>query len=115
MQVEHVELAGRHRVEHTEERVRRPKAAREVEQDPAVREARRVDLEDKIHRVGPDFGSTLTVSNRDFQSNCWVNWKLMGQPCEFQVQAEGEEAEAFADGRVIYRGGEKGEVIATKR
>jgi hypothetical protein len=39
----------------------------------------------KIHRVDPDFGSTLTVSNRDSQSNCLVNWKIMGQPCEFQV------------------------------
>jgi hypothetical protein len=39
----------------------------------------------KIHRVDPDFGSTLTVSNRDSQSNCWVNWKIMGQPCEFQA------------------------------
>jgi hypothetical protein len=39
----------------------------------------------KIHRVGPDFGSTLTVSSRDYQSKCWVNWKIMGQPCEFQV------------------------------
>ena len=27
----------------------------------------------EIHRVGPDFGSTLTVSNRNSQSNCWVN------------------------------------------
>jgi hypothetical protein len=43
----------------------------------------------KIHRVDPDFGSTLTVSNRDSQSNCWVNWKIMGQPCEFQVLAAG--------------------------
>jgi hypothetical protein len=43
--------------------------------------------EGKIHRVDPDFGSTLTVSNRDYQSNWWVNWKIMGQPCEFQVQA----------------------------
>jgi hypothetical protein len=41
--------------------------------------------EGKIHRVDPDFGSTLTASNRDYQSNCWVNWKIMGQPCEFQV------------------------------
>jgi hypothetical protein len=41
----------------------------------------------KIHRVDPDFGSTLTVSNRDSQSNCWVNWKIMGRPCEFQVFA----------------------------
>ena len=28
----------------------------------------------KIHRVGPDFGSTLTASNRDSHSNCWVNF-----------------------------------------
>jgi hypothetical protein len=42
-------------------------------------------LQGKIHRVDPDFGSTLTASNRDSQSNCWVNWKIMGQPCEFQV------------------------------
>ena len=41
--------------------------------------------EGKIHRVDPDFASTLTASNRDSQSNCWVNWKIMGQPCEFQV------------------------------
>jgi hypothetical protein len=43
-----------------------------------------LDLEGKIHRVDPDFGSTLTVSSRDSQSNCWVRWKIMGQPCEFQ-------------------------------
>ena len=43
------------------------------------------EAEGKIHRVDPDFGSTLTVSNRDFQSNCWVKWKIMGQTCEFQV------------------------------
>jgi hypothetical protein len=46
-------------------------------------------LQGKVHRVDPlvdpDFGSTLTVSNRDSHSNCWVNWKTMGQPCEFQV------------------------------
>jgi hypothetical protein len=48
--------------------------------------ASRVGAEGKIHRVDPDFGSTLTVSNRDSQSNCWVNWKIMPrQPCEFQV------------------------------
>ena len=41
--------------------------------------------EGKIHRVDPDFGSTLAASNRDSQSNCWVNWKIMGQPCKFQV------------------------------
>jgi hypothetical protein len=26
------------------------------------------------------------ISNRDSQSNCWVNWKIMGQPCGFQVE-----------------------------
>jgi hypothetical protein len=41
--------------------------------------------EGEIHRVDPDFGPTLTASNRDSQSNCWVNWKIMGQSCEFQV------------------------------
>jgi hypothetical protein len=46
------------------------------------------DLEGKIHRVDPDFGSTLTVSNRDSQSNCWVNWKIMGRPCGFQVSQQ---------------------------
>jgi hypothetical protein len=41
----------------------------------------------KIHRVDPDFGSALTASDRDSQSNCCqVNWKIMGQPCEFQVR-----------------------------
>jgi hypothetical protein len=43
--------------------------------------------EGKIHRVDPDFGSTLTASNRDSQSNCLVNWEIMGQPCGFQVRA----------------------------
>jgi hypothetical protein len=44
-------------------------------------------IEGKIHRVDPDFGSTSTVSNRDSQSNCWVNLKIMGLPCEFQVRS----------------------------
>ena len=44
-------------------------------------------LEGKIHRVNPDFGSTLTASSMDSQSKCWVNWKIMGQPFEFQVSA----------------------------
>jgi hypothetical protein len=43
------------------------------------------EFEGKIHRVDPAFGSTLTASNRDSQSNCWVNSKIVGQPCEFQV------------------------------
>jgi hypothetical protein len=49
----------------------------------------------KINRVDPDFGSTLTVSSRDSQSNCWVNRKIMGQPCEFQVvDVEGTDDDA---------------------
>jgi hypothetical protein len=47
---------------------------------------REPDSEGKIHRVDPHFGSTLTASSMDSQSNCWVNWKIMGQPCEFQVR-----------------------------
>jgi hypothetical protein len=35
-------------------------------------------VEGKIHRVDPDFGSTLTAANRDSRSNCWINWKIMG-------------------------------------
>jgi hypothetical protein len=49
------------------------------------RKMNRGELKGKNHRVDPDFGSALTVSNRDSQSNCWANWKIMGQPCEFQV------------------------------
>jgi hypothetical protein len=45
----------------------------------------RAQAEGKIHRVDPDFGPTLTVCNRDSQSNCWVNWKIMSHPCELQV------------------------------
>ena len=44
-------------------------------------------MEGKTHRVDPDFGSTLAVSDRDSQPDCWVNWKVMGQPCNFQVWA----------------------------
>ena len=36
--------------------------------------------EGKIHRGGPDFGLTLTVSIWDSQSDRWVSWKIMGQP-----------------------------------
>jgi hypothetical protein len=57
-------------------------------------EPRVADLQGKIHRVDPDFGSTLTASNRDSQSNCWVNWKIMGQPCEFQVCGGIREADS---------------------
>jgi hypothetical protein len=55
-----------------------------------------------IHRVDPDFGSTFTASNRDSQSNCWVNWKIMGLACEFQVlAADGTKARPKTDGIVI--------------
>ena len=40
----------------------------------------------KIHRVGPESGSTLS-SYRDFRSNCWVNLRILGQPCELYVTA----------------------------
>ena len=47
--------------------------------------AHHLPVKGKIHRVDPDFGSSLTVVDRDSQSNCWINWKIMGQPWEFQV------------------------------
>jgi hypothetical protein len=58
-----------------------------VVSDPALAEAyaRDLEVEGEIHRVDPDVGSTLTVSNRDSQSNFCVNWKIMRQPCGFQV------------------------------
>jgi hypothetical protein len=58
--------------------------------DARGRWRRAARAEGKIHRVDPEFGSTLTVSNRDSQSNRWVNWKVMGQPCEFQVHGDGD-------------------------
>jgi hypothetical protein len=27
-----------------------------------------------------------SITNRDFQSNCWTSWRFLGQPCEFQVK-----------------------------
>ena len=48
---------------------------------PAFEERPHLSLEGKIHtrRVDdPDFGSTLTVSNRDSQSNCWGQLKNHG-------------------------------------
>ena len=53
----------------------------------------------KIHRVDPEFGSTLTVSNRDFQSNCWVNLRILGQPCEFYLVGRRLRARAAGAGR----------------
>ena len=55
---------------------------REVAAEAAARAA---TPEGKIHRVDPDFESSFTVSNRDSQSNCWADWKTLGQPCKFQV------------------------------
>jgi hypothetical protein len=44
-------------------------------------------LKPEIHRVDPEFGSTLGLLYRDFQSNCWVNLRILGQPCEFYLPA----------------------------
>ena len=41
--------------------------------------------EPEIHRVDPEFGSTLRLLYGDFQSNCWVNLRILGQPCEFYL------------------------------
>ena len=54
------------------------------------------DLKGKTRRVDPDFGSSLTASSVNSQSHCWVNWKSMGQPCEFQVPAGSPKAAAEA-------------------
>ena len=53
-------------------------------EDPRRREDLRT-ASGRTHRVGPDFGPALTISSRDSQSNRWVDWKITGQPCEFQV------------------------------
>jgi hypothetical protein len=68
-----------------------PAAACDPGQKPAGRRAAppapagcvRARLKPEIHRIDPEFGSTLTISNRDSQSNCWVNLRILGQPCEF--------------------------------
>ena len=39
----------------------------------------------EIHRVDPESGSTPEGSCRDFQSNCWANLRILGQPCEFYL------------------------------
>ena len=84
---DHVEVRARAFVEAVQVVVARPAVNLVADQiERVLQEARQeVPAKGKIHRVDPDFGSTLTVSNRDSQSNCWVNWKIMGQPCEFQV------------------------------
>jgi hypothetical protein len=71
----------------TAARRRRPAGARGLRLARGSRPWAAGTHEGKIHRVDPDSGSTLTVSNRDSQSDCWVNWKIMGQPCEFQAMA----------------------------
>jgi hypothetical protein len=60
-------------------------AALEAPQSPAAPPGQ--PREGKIHRADPGFGPTLTVSNRDSQSNRWVNLKSMGHPCACQVTA----------------------------
>jgi hypothetical protein len=39
----------------------------------------------EIHGVDPEFESTLRLLYMDFQSNCWVNLRIFGQPCEFYL------------------------------
>ena len=46
------------------------------------------DSQPEIHRVDPESGSTLRLTDRDFQSNCWVNLRILGQPCEFYLRAQ---------------------------
>ena len=65
----------------------------ESEQNGSERGWTATHYEPEIHRVDPEFGSTLTVSNRDSQSNCWVNLRILGQPCEFYLIAVIERVE----------------------
>ena len=44
-------------------------------------------LHTRYSRVGPNFGQ-LQASYRDFQSNCWANLQILGQPCAFCVGAQ---------------------------
>jgi hypothetical protein len=68
-----------------DDRIQTTVAKRQTIEDSFLAHGKRERPQGKIHRVNPDFGSTLTASDRDSKSNCWVNWKIMGQPCEFQV------------------------------
>ena len=48
----------------------------------------------KVNRTG--LAQTLGQicdSNRDFQSNCWANLRILGQPCAFQVPVAPAAAE----------------------
>jgi hypothetical protein len=53
---------------------------------PLLRDLHGSLFKGKIHRVGPNVGQ-LQASNRDFQSNCWADLRIWGQPCDFQVLA----------------------------
>jgi hypothetical protein len=44
-----------------------------------------VRFKPEIHRVDPEFGSTLKALIGIFQSNCWVNLRILGQPCGFYL------------------------------
>jgi hypothetical protein len=70
-------------VPHSDQRdiIEKMKTQKDILENPRAQQR----LKGEIHRVDPDFGSTLTASHRDSQPNCWVNWKIMGQPCDFQV------------------------------
>ena len=39
----------------------------------------------KFTGVAQTLGQTLAAASRDTRSNCWVDWKIMGQPCGFQL------------------------------
>ena len=40
-----------------------------------------------------NYGPTLTplLKYRDFQSNCWANLRILGQPCAFYLRAGGAD------------------------
>ena len=48
------------------------------------------------HNLGQLYGSY-----RDFQSNCWVNLRILGQPCEFYLAAGADAADADAKARKL--------------
>ena len=55
----------------------------------------------EIHRVNPENGSTLTVSDRDSQSNCWVNLRILGRPCGFYLHGLGGARADGAGGQAV--------------
>jgi hypothetical protein len=59
----------------------------------------------KIHRVDPESGSTLRLSDREFQSDCRDNLRVLGQPCGFYLPCGGAQAMAMGcAARIFWRG-----------